>query len=144
MMSEVNAGVEVGFVRWPAWRRWFGDRSERAAARFLRQRGYRILAANVQLQVSELDLLAIHNDIIVVVEVRSSQTQSLSDIASTVNLPKQQRLTKAALKLLQRRRLLGATLRFDVLAIRYPFRGEPEFLHLPDAFQATERFQIWG
>ena len=36
----------AGFARWPWRRRWFGRRSERAAGRFLRKLGYRIVAAN--------------------------------------------------------------------------------------------------
>ena len=45
---------------------------ERAAARFLRRLGYRILAANVADPTGELDLLALDGDTLVVVEVRST------------------------------------------------------------------------
>ena len=42
-------------ARWPVWRHWFGSRSERAAARFLRRLGYRVLARNGTLPAGELD-----------------------------------------------------------------------------------------
>jgi putative endonuclease len=59
------------FGRWSFWRRWFGQRSERAAAKFLRKLGYRILAANVADTEGEIDLLALDGGTLVVVEVRS-------------------------------------------------------------------------
>ena len=49
----------AGFTRWPFWRRWFGSRSEKAAARFLRRLGYRVLAANLNETAGEIDLLVV-------------------------------------------------------------------------------------
>ena len=49
----------VASTRWPWWRRWFGTRSERAAARFLRRLGYRIVARNYSCPYGELDLVAL-------------------------------------------------------------------------------------
>ena len=63
---------EPGFTHWPWWRRWFGRRSERYAARFLRSLGYRLLAANVSDPAGELDLLALDRETLIVVEVRST------------------------------------------------------------------------
>ena len=134
-----------GFARWPYWRRWFGQRSEKAAGRFLRRLGYRVLAANLFEQVGEIDWLALDGTTLVVVEVRSSETRSLTDVAATVDLPKQRKLTDAALRFLGRRGLLGHPLRFDVLAIRWPAGArEPEFLHLRNAFEAVGRYQFFN
>ena len=44
----------------PAWlRRLFGSRSEKAAARYLRQQGFRILTRNYTCSLGELDLVAL-------------------------------------------------------------------------------------
>ena len=59
-------------ARKPWWRRWFGTRSERAAARFLRRLGCRILARNYACPHGELDLVAEQAGCIVFVEVRST------------------------------------------------------------------------
>ncbi|HYV35308.1 MAG TPA: YraN family protein, partial [Gemmataceae bacterium] len=63
---------EPSLARKPWWRRWFGNRSERAAARFLKRLGYRIVARNYSCQLGELDLIALDNGSIVFVEVRST------------------------------------------------------------------------
>lgn len=133
------------FGRWPFWRRWFGQRSERYAARHLRTLGYRILATNVADREGEIDLLAQHGDTLVVVEVRSLSTDDPQAAADSVNLTKQRKLTEATIRFLSRRGLLGTNVRFDVLALAWPPGArEPRVLHIPHAFEATGRFQMFS
>jgi putative endonuclease len=133
------------FGRWSFWRRWFGQRSERAAARYLRKHGYRILAANVADAEGEIDLLALDGGTLVVVEVRSRSVEDPGVAAATVNYPKQRKLTEATLRFLSRRGMLGTTVRFDVLAIAWPPGArEPTVRHIPHAFEATGRFQMYN
>jgi putative endonuclease len=137
--------VAAGFTRWPFWRRWFGTRSEKAAAAFLRRLGYRILAANLNEAAGEIDLLALDGVTLVVVEVRSTASDDLPRTAASVDVPKQRRLTEATLRFLARKRLLGQAVRFDVLALSWPpATREPTFLHIPHAFEATGRFQMFS
>ena len=134
------------FERWPFWRRWFGQRSERVAAAFLRRQGYRILAANIADVGGELDLLALAPDrkSLVVIEVRSTSDVDPQKAANSVNLTKQKKLCAATARFLQRRQLLGFTVRFDVLAVAWPAgQPEPTFLHLPHAFEATGHYQFF-
>jgi putative endonuclease len=132
-----------GFTRWPWWRKWFGFRSERSGARFLRKLGYRILAHNVADTKGEIDLLALDGQTIVVVEVRSTETDDLEKVAASVNLAKQRRLTNAALRFLQRRKLLNVSVRFDVLAISWPpDQHKPKIRHYRNAFESVGRFQM--
>src|SRR5437016_12498813 len=84
------------FARWPWWRRWFGRRSERAAARFLRSLGYRILAANVADPAGELDLIALDGQTLVIVEVRSTESADLERAAASVDLRKQRQVSNSA------------------------------------------------
>lgn len=129
----------------PWWRRWFGTRSERAAGKFLRRQGYRILARNFSCPLGELDLVALDGDCIVFVEVRSTGTQDATRPAASVDLAKQRRLTDLALHFLQRRRLLGRSARFDVLAMSWPAdRREPVITHHRQAFEAVGRFQMYS
>jgi putative endonuclease len=135
------------FGRWPFWKRWFGTRSERAAAKYLRKQGYRILAANAFERVGELDLLALDPDgaTLVVVEVRSTSGPDPQVAADSVNFPKQRKLTDATLRYLSRRGLLGVALRFDVLAIAWPPEArEPTVRHIPQAFESVGRFQFFS
>lgn len=132
------------FKRWRFWKRWFGQRSERAAARFLRRLGYRILAANVSDREGELDLLALDHDTLVVVEVRSTSTADPHRAADSVGFRKQRKLTTAALRFLSRMKLLGVNVRFDVVAIAWPpNQREPTVLHFQGAFEPTDRFQMF-
>ena len=133
----------ASFTRWPWWRRWFGQRSERTAARFLRQLGYRILAHNVADLRGEIDLLALDGETLVIVEVRSTESVDLGRVAASVDAEKQRRLTHAALRFLQRRKLLNVRVRFDVLAISWPpGQQNPTIRLYPNAFQAVGRFQM--
>ncbi len=132
-----------GFTRWPWWRRWFGRKAERAAAVFLRTQGYRLLAANVDDQWGELDLLALDGPTLVVVEVRSSESRAVDELAATVDFQKQRRITDATTRFLAKRKLLDMPVRFDVLAIRWPPGEKPEIRHYPDAFSAVGRNRMF-
>ncbi len=129
--------------RRPWWRRWFGTRSERAAARFLKHLGYRILACNYRCSLGELDLVALDRDCIVFVEVRSTEAEDADRPAASVGAVKQQRLTNLALHFLQQHQLLGRPARFDVLAISWPAdQRKPVIVHYANAFEAVGRFQM--
>jgi putative endonuclease len=131
-------------TRKPWWRRWFGSRSERAAARFLQQLGYRILVRNFSCPHGELDLIALDGECIVFVEVRSTEQDEAIRPALSVDAAKQRRLTELAVYFLQKRRLLDRSARFDVLAVCWPpGRPEPEISHFPNAFEARGRFQMF-
>src|SRR5262249_12421930 len=94
-------------ARKPWWRRWFGTRSEGAAARFLRRQGFRVLTRNSTCPLGELDLITLDGSCIVFVEVRSTGTEDIRRPAVSVDLAKQRRLTELAVHFLQQRRLLG-------------------------------------
>jgi putative endonuclease len=131
-------------ARWPWWRRWFGSRSERAAAKFLKRQGYRIVARNYSCGQGELDLVAVDGGCIVFVEVRSTGAQDVTKTAASVDLTKQRRLTNLALHFLQRHRLLGRPARFDVLVLRWPAdQPQAAITHFRNAFEAVGRFQIY-
>ena len=133
------------FKAWRFWRQWFGRRSECAAAKFLRKLGWRIVAANVHDGLGEIDLIALDGTTLVIVEVRSTSSDDPERAAETVNFAKQKRLTAAALRYLQRKRMLGMNYRFDVLAIAWPpEQKKPTILHRMNAFDATGQFQMFS
>jgi putative endonuclease len=129
----------------PWWRRWFGTRSERAAAGYLRREGYRILTRNYACPLGEIDLIALDGRTIVFVEVRSTASGDATRPAASVDGVKQRRLTDLALYYLRQHRLLNQTARFDVLAISWPAeRREPAIVHHRHAFEAVGRFQMYS
>jgi putative endonuclease len=126
------------------WREHFfpkkslGQRGEAAAARFLRRRGYQILARGDRLGPGELDLVMLDRKTIVFVEVKTRQSHDGGHPAEAVNDDKQRRLTRAAVTFLKRYRLFECPARFDVVAVTWPDgRRQPTIEHLPNAFDAV-------
>jgi putative endonuclease len=146
--ARIESGFPVQFERWRFWRRWFGQRSERLAAKFLQKQGYLILARNIADTLGEIDLLLLTQDrqSLVVCEVRSTSSSDPQKAADSVNFVKQKKLSEATSRFLKRHRLLGSvTVRFDILAIAWPEgQPRPDILHLQDAFESTGRFQLFS
>jgi putative endonuclease len=131
--------------RKPLWRRWFGTRSERAAQRFLRRLGYRIVRWNYRNELGEIDIVAVDGRCVVFIEVRSTAGTDPLRPAESVDLTKQRRLTQLALRFLKEHRLLEQAARFDVLAISWPAGAkEPNIVHHKSAFEAVGRFQMFS
>ena len=125
-----------------------GQRGEQAAARLLRRKGLRIVAEQESDRSGEIDLIAIDRraQTVVFVEVKTHATLKPGHPAERVDLPKQRRVTRAALRYLKRKRLLGNACRFDVVAVWWPDgRAEPERIeHFQAAFEAVGEFQMYS
>ncbi|MER0105288.1 MULTISPECIES: YraN family protein [Corynebacterium] len=99
----------------PRHRQQLGKRGESFAARYLRQRGSEIIAANVSYRVGEIDLIAREPDgTIVFVEVKTRSTASFG-IAEAVTPHKLSRMRRAAVQWLDGKPF--STVRFDVIAL---------------------------
>ena len=121
------------------WSRLLGDRGERAAARYLRRRGLRIVTRSYHTPWGEIDLVAREGDVLIFVEVK---TRRRGTPAEAVTPEKQRRLTLAALHFLRRHNLLEQRSRFDVVAIVWADDGRPpQIEHIRDAFEAVGRGQ---
>lgn len=109
--------------------RWGEDR----AARFLRRKGYRVVARNVGVRGGEIDLLCVAPDeaTIVVVEVKTRQRRAgRTDLATSpeanVTLDKQRRLSRLAARLAAANGWTGRAIRIDVVAVDRPVEGGAE------------------
>src|SRR5947209_6203352 len=80
------------------WSRLLGDRGERAAARYLRRQGLRVLVRGYRTRCGEIDLIARDGDTLVFVEVKARQR---GVPAEAVTAEKQRRITLAALHFLR-------------------------------------------
>jgi putative endonuclease len=136
---------------WPLLRRFFpategfGDRGERAAARYLRAKGYRILQTQMRNRFGEIDLIALDGETIVFVEVKTRAGDDHGEPFEAVNAEKQRRLTNAALAYLKRRRLLERRARFDVVSVVWPAGFQkPEIRHFENAFEPSGFGQMYS
>jgi putative endonuclease len=121
------------------WTRLLGDRGERAAARYLRRRGLRIVTRGYHTPWGEIDLIAREGDVLVFIEVK---TRRRGTPAEAVTPEKQRRLTLAALHFLRRHNLIEQRSRFDVAAIVWADdRLPPRIEHFRGAFEAVGRGQ---
>lgn len=99
---------------------WRGLKAERLAAVFLKIKGYDILAQRFKTPVGEIDLMAKKGKTLVMVEVK--QRSSMEDALESVTPKMRRRIEQAALYYLQRHTEHEACdLRFDVIAVRWPF-----------------------
>lgn len=112
--------------------RWGEDR----AAEYLRDKGYRILAANWKCRFGEIDLVAGDGTCLCFVEVKLRKSAVYGSAAEFVDRRKQDRL-RATAELWLMRHPTDLQPRFDVVEIYAPQGTEtkkPEIFHLKNAF----------
>ncbi len=95
-----------------------GWRGEKVAARYLRRKGYRIVARRYRCRRGELDLVAVSREgTIVFVEVKSGRGGRHRQPGRNVTTRKQQRVLHAARMFLAEHHLRRYPHRFDVVAV---------------------------
>jgi len=112
--------------------RLFGSRAERAAARALKARGYRILARNLRTPRGEVDLLAEEGGLLVLVEVKSTQREGAAPPLGRVGPRERERLESAGRWLCAQPAFRGRGFRLDLVAVTLD-RGAPIVTIRPDA-----------
>ena len=134
-----------GWIEWIFPKKTLGQRGEAAAARYLRRRGYKVLARSDRLGPGELDLVMLDHETIVFVEVKTRQSHDAGLPAEAVDESKQRRLTRLAVTFLKRHRLLECPARFDVVAITWPAdKWFPEIEHIKNAFDAMGKWELYS
>jgi putative endonuclease len=111
-----------------------GPSGEKAAARHLKQIGYRIVARNYSCPAGELDLVAVDGDAIVFVEVKTRRSNEAADPEVNVTPAKRRQLTRAAKYYLMAKSAQDRPARFDVVAVVLPEKGRASIEHFVDAF----------
>ncbi len=110
-------------------RRTLGRQGEEIAAQYLQERGYHILARNVQTPHGEIDLVARKEEVLVFVEVKMRTSQDSGYPEQAVTPRKQAHLLAAAEVYLQQHPESGETWQFDVIAIQRPNKLPPQIAH---------------
>jgi len=110
-----------------------GQKGESSAARYLLSRGYALLEQNWRYQHKEIDLIASKDGELVIVEVKTRQTNRFGEAWQFVNRNKQRLMIYAANAYAQNINWSGP-IRFDIIGICHqPYRLE----HIKDAFYAS-------
>lgn len=118
-------------------RQELGKQGEEAAARFLLERGYEILARNYRCRWGELDLVAVKDGVIAFVEVRTWFSGQFGPPEESITYRKRRHLIDAAFSFLggkggQEWNWQG-NMRFDLVTVRR-VKGELVLRHYPGVF----------
>ena len=98
-------------------RRLFGDKAERQAARFLKEKGMTILARQFQTRFGEIDLIARDGDEIVFVEVKARRSDAFGAPEESVTQAKLKRIAAVGEQFLDQKALSHLLFRIDVVEI---------------------------
>jgi putative endonuclease len=139
----------MGLRSWLAERlssnRPLGQRGEDAAVRYLKRKGYHILARGHDSRLGELDIIAVDGRTVVFVEVKTRQSGDAGHPAEAIDELKQRRMTQAALAYLKAQGLLKYAARFDVVAIVWPENSRrPSIEHFQSAFAPVGAGQFFS
>jgi putative endonuclease len=94
-----------------------GRRGERAAERYLKRIGYRIVRRNFRAAGAEIDLVAMDGETLVFVEVKTRRGSGAGAPEEAVDARKQLRMRRAAEAFALQYRVGETGMRFDIVAI---------------------------
>ena len=115
-----------------------GYLGERAAEKYLKLKGYKIVARGLRLRGEEIDLVAVDGRTVVFVEVKTRRGPRFGHPTEAVDVRKQRKITRGALVYLKRHGLLEYPSRFDVIAVTWPDPAkQPTIEHFVNAFEAA-------
>jgi putative endonuclease len=118
-------------------RRIFGQEGEAEAERYLRRKGYRILAKNLRSSLGELDLVAEDGHVLVFVEVKARRTTQFGGSVYAVHRQKQQKLIRLAAQFLAQRHWMDRSCRFDVVLLEPSTTATLRVEHIQNAFEVS-------
>jgi len=110
----------------------FGQIAEQKASAYLKKKGYTILEQNYRYRKAEIDIIAIQDDFIVVVEVKARSSSFFGSPESFVTKKKVQMLIMAIDAYIQNKKLQGEV-RFDIISYLVE-RGQWKREHIENAF----------
>ncbi|MBN1929022.1 MAG: YraN family protein [Chlorobiaceae bacterium] len=96
---------------------WLGTEGEAIAARYLVAHGYRIVERNYRFHRNEIDIIALDDEALCFIEVKTRASLAKGHPAESVTLRKQKEIARAAAGYLASIGNPWVTCRFDVIAV---------------------------
>ena len=109
-----------------------GDFGEECAKKYLEDNGYKILTQNYNCRFGEIDIIALDDNCLVFVEVKTRTNLKFGTPAMAVNFTKKKHIKSAAKTFLYLNRRYGDEVRFDVVEI-FINNGKCEIEHIEGA-----------
>lgn len=110
-----------------------GKTGELAASKYLKSKGYKILAKNFRKTYGEIDIIVQKGENIAFVEVKTRKSDAFGTPAEFVTVQKQQKIIKAAYTYIQENDL-DAEFTFDIVEVYLDGRKIKEINHIKNAF----------
>lgn len=118
-----------------------GELGERAAKKFLRQKGLKFLTANFRSPRGEIDLVFRDEDCLVFVEVKTRSSEDWVRPTAAVNARKRRLLSQTALDYLRLLDNPPVKVRFDVVEVLLHDGAVREVRHLPNTFAMSAPYR---
>jgi putative endonuclease len=112
-----------------------GQIGEEVAADYLAKRGMRLVERHFRTRYGEIDLIGLHQDTWVFVEVKTRSKASVVAAAESIHGKKRNRMVNVALTYMKRHGLEGRNMRFDIVLIE-----GPRLEWIPDAFEGDDAY----
>lgn len=109
-----------------------GNRGENLAVEFLQNNGYTILDRNWRFKKAEIDIIALKNDILAGIEVKTRSTNYFGNPQDFVSTKKIQLLVEAMDEYVSTKDL-DVEVRFDIIGVLIS-QDQQEIEHIEDAF----------
>ena len=110
-------------------------KGEEMSKTFLQNKGYEILETNWRSGHNEIDIIAKHDDTVIIAEVKTRKTNYFGEPEEFVTKSKQKALIKAANSYLFQKKI-DLEVRFDIISILYSGSNH-KIHHIEDAFYPT-------
>ena len=118
-----------------------GELGERAARKFLQQKGLRFLTANFRSTRGEIDLVFREGGNLLFVEVKTRSSEDWTRPAAAVDARKRRLLSQTALDYLKLLKNPPVKFRFDIVEVLLSDGAVREIRHLPDAFPLARPYR---
>jgi putative endonuclease len=111
-----------------------GNEGEEIAVRYLEEKKWTVIDRNYRFMKAEADIVAYDGKQIIVVEVKTRRGTGFGEPEEAVTEQKKKQLYKATQAWLYERKMEGAPVRFDVIAVILKKNADPVIRHHEGAF----------
>lgn len=119
------------------WRKNTGKKGEDLACEYLCKNGYNILCRNYRKSIGEIDIIALDNNELAFIEVKTRTSSNYGSPLEAVNSKKQKQIIKTAEYYLLETSSFDQDVRFDVLGIILSKDLPPSFDLIKYAFEVS-------
>ncbi|SHE61251.1 YraN family protein [Clostridium fallax] len=113
-----------------------GNIGEDLASAYLKKNGYNILERNYRFHKNEIDIIALKDDILIFLEIKSRYSLNFGYGEESITCNKQKQIIKASKGYIMENKIYNKFIRFDTLSINFTKNlQDPDFNLIEDAFR---------